>query len=89
MADGTKEPMDTKKTGVAGHGGTARTSTPTKTTTTEKNMDKAPNTTPPWAVLAVAVLASLAGALAGYRLGHHHGIQDGWWSCVVELGLVA
>ena len=52
-------------------------------------MDKATNTTPPWAVLAVAFLASLAGALAGYRLGHHHGIQDGWWSCVVELGLVA
>ena len=40
MADGTKAPMDTKKTGVAGHGETARTSTPTKKKTTEKNMDE-------------------------------------------------
>ena len=39
-------------------------------------------------VIVLLLLAGIACALS-YRLGHAHGVDDGWWLCAAEYGVVA
>ena len=39
--------------------------------------------------LVIGVLVAGIACALSYRLGHVHGVDDGWWSCAAEYGVVA
>ena len=39
--------------------------------------------------LVIGVLVAGIACALSYRLGHRHGVDDGWWSCAAEYGVVA
>lgn len=90
-ADGTRRGAVSAFKGCAVYAETAKSAQPCNGGNMHDGKARRPTLstfTPLRTVAFCLLLGAVFGVAVGYRLGFHHGVADGWWSCAAELGAV-